>query len=204
MLSSTGPINIVIPNRSPSAELSAALRLAHNLNVYHKLDANIVDDYEADRAVRDGSLPSGSLVVLSQGRLGGFAASLLSELATPFGVDGTTLRLRSRPFIAPSTSVLFLHPHPTNPEGLTLFVHGVDESGLERALRLFPIRTGVTIPDWIVVGSQADVRGTGGVQSAGYVVITGTSFILHTADKYRMLHRVWGNDWSWSEAMSAF
>ncbi|PIL23730.1 hypothetical protein GSI_13480 [Ganoderma sinense ZZ0214-1] len=182
LLSSTSPITIVVPNRLPSPESSAALRIAHNLNVYHKLDVGIIDADEADRAVRDGSLASGNLVVLSYGKLRGFAASLLSKSATPFGVDGTTLRLRSRSLTAPSTGVLFLHPHPTNPEALALVIYGTDVSGLERALRLFPIRTGVTVPDWIVVGSQADARGTGGVQSAG----------------------VWGNDWSWNEAMSAF
>ncbi|KAI1790745.1 hypothetical protein LXA43DRAFT_973466 [Ganoderma leucocontextum] len=182
VLSSTSPITVVVPSRSPSTELSAALRLAHNLNVYHKLDVGIIDDDEADQAVRSGLLAPGNLVVLSHGKLGGFAASLLSKAATPFGVDGATLRLRARPLTRPSTGVLFLHPHPTNTKSLTLIVYGADASGLERALRLFPIRTGVTVPDWIVVGSQADVRGMGGVQSAG----------------------VWGNDWSWNEAMSAF
>ncbi|KAM5531823.1 hypothetical protein V8D89_014522 [Ganoderma adspersum] len=182
VLSSTSPITIVVPSRSPSPELSAALRIAHNLNVYHKLDAAIIDDHEAARAVRDGSLASGNLVVLSHGKLGGFAAPFVSKSATPFGVDSSILQLRSRSFTVPSTGVLFLHPHPTNAEALTLFVYGTDESGLERALRLFPIRTGITVPDWIVVGSQADVRGTGGVQSAG----------------------VWGNDWRWNEVMSAF
>lgn len=185
VLSSTGPITIVVPSRSPSPELSAALRIAHNLNVYHKLDTVIVDDHEAALAVRDGSLASGNFVVLSQGKLGGFAASLVSKSATPFGVDGSILRLRSRSFTAPSTGVLFLHPHPTNAEALTLFVYGTDESGLERALRLFPVRTGVTVPDWIVVGPQADARGTGGVQSAGYVGVIRTDFILHPADIHR-------------------
>ena len=43
------------------------------------------------------------------------------------------------------------------------------EAGLERALRLFPLRTGLAVPDWIVVGEGADSMGMGGVEAAGYV-----------------------------------
>ncbi|KAI6117595.1 hypothetical protein EDD16DRAFT_1520024 [Pisolithus croceorrhizus] len=42
-----------------------------------------------------------------------------------------------------------------------------DLNGLERAVRLFPIRTGVLSPDWIVVGGRADGVGTAGVEGAG-------------------------------------
>jgi hypothetical protein len=42
-----------------------------------------------------------------------------------------------------------------------------DDSGLEKVLRLFPIRTGVTVPDWVVIGPQADAMGAAGVVGAG-------------------------------------
>ena len=43
--------------------------------------------------------------------------------------------------------------------------------GLERAIRLFPIRTGVLSPDWLVVDGRADTIGAAGVQGAGYVFL---------------------------------
>ncbi|KAH9925275.1 uncharacterized protein B0H18DRAFT_1170833 [Fomitopsis serialis] len=51
----------------------------------------------------------------------------------------------------------------------------------ERSLRLFPIRTGVPIPDWVVITEHADNMGAGGIEGAG----------------------VWGNTWSWNEGISA-
>jgi hypothetical protein len=62
---------------------------------------------------------------------------------------------------------LFLHEHPTLVGGRMVFVQSTDHSGLEKALRLFPIRTGITIPDWIIVGPQADEIGAAGVLGAG-------------------------------------
>ena len=107
--------------------------------------------------------------MLSGGALSNFGRRLLEKAQTPFQARGDAMVLRGRQLDAPSTAVLFLHPHPTHSNSLALFVHGTDHEGLERALRLFPIRTGVTVPDWIVVGLHADEQGSGGVEGAGYV-----------------------------------
>lgn len=61
----------------------------------------------------------------------------------------------------------FLHPHPTNSDGIALFLRADDDAGMERVVRLFPIRTGITVPDWIVVGPKADIVGAAGVTAAG-------------------------------------
>lgn len=44
-----------------------------------------------------------------------------------------------------------------------------DDSGLERVARLFPIRTGVTVPDWLIIDSHSDTLGAGAVAGAGSV-----------------------------------
>ncbi|RPD65838.1 hypothetical protein L226DRAFT_566346 [Lentinus tigrinus ALCF2SS1-7] len=181
-LTTSAPIIIVIPNRTSSRLLSAALRIAHALDVYHKLDAEIIEDGEAARRLKEGSLGSGNMVILNSGELSGFATTIMDKRQTPFGVRGGTLELRGRLLNESSMATLFLHPHPVDATSLVLFLYGADLSGLERGLRLVPIRTGVTVPDWIVIGALADERGSGGVDGAG----------------------VWGNDWSWNEAMSAF
>ncbi|KAI0332093.1 hypothetical protein GY45DRAFT_1321394 [Cubamyces sp. BRFM 1775] len=178
ILSSEGPITIVIPSKQTSRELSAALRLAHNLNVYHKMDAEIVDDQEAENKFNDPS-QTGNVILLG---LGDFAKATLRQRWTAFNLVDDVLSLRGRLINESSTAALILHPHPSHEDSLLLLMHGTDGAGLERALRLFPIRTGITIPDWVIVTQQADERGTAGVEGAG----------------------VWGNDWSWNEAMSAF
>lgn len=42
-----------------------------------------------------------------------------------------------------------------------------DVSGLERAGRLFPFRTGVAAPDWVVLSERTDLIGAAGVDAAG-------------------------------------
>lgn len=59
-----------------------------------------------------------------------------------------------------------MHQHPKYRLANVLFILGND-FGIERAARLFPIRTGVAIPDWLVVGSEIDQVGAGGLQGAG-------------------------------------
>ncbi|OCH95283.1 hypothetical protein OBBRIDRAFT_720837 [Obba rivulosa] len=180
ILTSSASLIIVIPDKSPSHWLSAALRLAHNLNVYHKLDVEIVGDTEAVRDLQDGWSKPGNIVILDDGQ-GGFFQALLDVRRTPIEITHQTLRLNGRNLNSPSTSALFLHPHPSETTSQTLFMFAPGRAELERTLRLFPIRTGVAVPDWIVLG-DTDVTGAAGVVGAG----------------------VWGNDWSWNEAMSSF
>jgi hypothetical protein len=61
---------------------------------------------------------------------------------------------------------MFLHQHPIYRRANMLFILG-DNSGLERAAVLFPIRTGVTVPDWLIVSTDADRLGAGGITGAG-------------------------------------
>lgn len=65
------------------------------------------------------------------------------------------------------TGVIFLYKHPTHPDAKTLFLSADDEVGMENVLRLFPIRTGVFGPDWMVVSPDAAMLGAAGVIGAG-------------------------------------
>lgn len=51
--------------------------------------------------------------------------------------------------------------------GSTLFIHGNDKDGYERALRALPLRTGTPNPEWMVIGTDADKFGWGGILGAG-------------------------------------
>lgn len=63
--------------------------------------------------------------------------------------------------------LLFLVKRTSNAANTVLFLQSSDPGGLERALRLFPIRTGVLVPDWLVVDERADRIGAGGAEGAG-------------------------------------
>ena len=166
ILTSPEPLTIVYDTDSASS-LSAALRLAAALDGYHKLDAVIIDDTEATKQLDDGSLSRGSLVVLTKGK-GTFANSLLSpENATSsFSLIDASLHLRGK-YLEAGSAALFLHPHPIARDASTLFLYAQDDSALERGLRLFPVRTGVPIPDWVVTTKIADEVGAGGIKGTG-------------------------------------
>ncbi|THH05576.1 hypothetical protein EW145_g4691 [Phellinidium pouzarii] len=187
ILDTSGPLTIVIPSdllAFPKA-LSAALRFVHALDVYLKLDAEIILD---TFALRQGAWPvemKGSLIIIG-GAENTFARSLLQvtpqRRLTEFGIgeNGEWL-FRDQPLSRfESLGIMFTHPHPMSAESAAVFLAGTDTSGLERALRLFPLRTGIAVPDWVIIGLTADRLGAGGVVGAG----------------------VWNSSWKWSEAMS--
>jgi len=67
--------------------------------------------------------------------------------------------------------LIFLHPHPTSPDALIMFIIGESAEALERAARLFPIRTGITVPSWMILGPAMNELGAAGISGAGSVVI---------------------------------
>lgn len=96
ILTSPMPIQIIIPQRSPSRERSAALRLAHILNVYHKLDVDIVDGDEALSNIHDGTFTPGNVIAIGDTRAP-LIQHLLAEKRTPFLIDDTSLSVNGRP-----------------------------------------------------------------------------------------------------------
>ena len=62
---------------------------------------------------------------------------------------------------------IFLHKHPSHKDAVTLFLRASDETGMENVLRLFPVRTGVFGPDWMVISSEVATLGAAGVTGAG-------------------------------------
>ena len=156
----------MIPDKSALSTLSVAKRLAHDLDVYHKLDAEVIYASEASERLQRASLGQGNVVVLG-GSDNTFGRALLHGDKTAFSFSEGKLSLNGRVIGGEEFAALFLHPHPENPSGLVLFMYADTQVSLERAARLFPIRTGVAVPDWIVVGNAADAIGSAGVLGAG-------------------------------------
>lgn len=175
---------MVIPDRNASHELSIALRIAHDLQIYHRLDAAILTESEASSLMEETFGLKGNIVVIGSPS-SKLASDILRTRRTAFESNGYQLTLNGQVasgpgigsgkvytswfhsnFIGPAA--LFLHPHPDSTvKAHTLFILSNDSRALERAARLFPIRTGVVGPSWLLVGSQADYVGAAGVLGAG-------------------------------------
>ena len=56
--------------------------------------------------------------------------------------------------------------HSSHDDGTSLHISGFDNDGLERAGLLFPFRTGLPSPEWIVVDNRP-----GQIAAAGWEVV---------------------------------
>ncbi|KAJ3842899.1 hypothetical protein F5878DRAFT_348438 [Lentinula raphanica] len=185
-----------IPVGTLSQTLSIALRLSHDLFMYHQLDSEIMLESEVNVAFSNPGLnpilDKGNIVVVGNGAASGLQNGLQSDevnISTDIFMDINAFLAKvsvenvgpQRSDLQPGQGVVFLHPHPNNPSGKVLFLQstGSSDLGLERATRLFPIRTGVPVPDWIIVGEHG-YRGEGNVAAAG----------------------VWDSEWNLNRAMS--
>ncbi|KAF8556922.1 hypothetical protein OG21DRAFT_1505960 [Imleria badia] len=188
ILSTSAPLTLLVPSLTPSPELSAALRIAHALFLFHALDAQIVSvsEIEATHASREGNL-----VVIGCAETPR-VQRWLERAGGLWAYNDGAWYFDAVRFERPSSAILFCQPHPYDAQSVALFIQSTDAVGLERAVRLFPIRTGVLSPDWLVVDGRADTIGAAGVQGAGVYGWTPPDM----AD-----HHTTGN-WVWSERMS--
>ncbi|KAF7778870.1 hypothetical protein Agabi119p4_3215 [Agaricus bisporus var. burnettii] len=183
-LSTKGPITFIPltagTSRQHDNRLSLAVRLAHDLQVYHRLDACICPDYEVVGPQSVGHWPKCNIVLIGSQK-DPVIQSILEENKLPISMRDGQLTLNGRLInIHPDTGIMLLHPHPTTPDALMMLMIGNNIAALERIGRLFPIRTGITTPSWIMVGPLTDALGAAGVTGAG----------------------VWGHGWTWNEGFS--
>ncbi|KAL1669386.1 hypothetical protein GGF50DRAFT_123232 [Schizophyllum commune] len=163
ILSTThGPIKLSVPSLADNTpELSLALRIAHDLDTYHKLDAETIEGRPDDR---------GNLVAIQVGKpRDAFYRLLRDNNAVLLPSDeGVGFRGRDDYKIhEPGTGVIALDPSVV--DGRTrLYLYAADVAGLERLGRLFPIRTGVKVPGWMDVGPEMDTKSSGGILGAGF------------------------------------
>ncbi len=147
------------------------LRFAHDLHIYHRLDAELVHDYELK--IQNGySWPNNNVVVI--GSLDHpLVRYILEPNQTPIGRKEVWLTLNNRIIKrnggSEAEGIVFLHPHPTSSDALLMFIVAENATVLERAARLFPIRTGIAIPSWVFLAPPMDRIGAAGISGAGSV-----------------------------------
>ncbi|OWZ69635.1 hypothetical protein AYX14_04968 [Cryptococcus neoformans] len=184
ILSSPASFHLVIPSAGEAQpqHLSIAKRIAHDLYVYHKADCEIISDQEGLELVAQGQIGPGSIIVIGRPEDNRYTEWMAAEAKIPiqFPTKGIMVINKDKVVYDRGAGVIALHPHPTHSGSLSLLIAGNDELGLELAARLFPIRTGVPLPDWAIVCPRSRWQGANGLIGAGF----------------------WGGEWEYNEAMS--
>ncbi|KAF9459360.1 hypothetical protein BDZ94DRAFT_1199681 [Collybia nuda] len=182
ILASSGPLVFIIPDLKPSRELTIASRIVHDLQLYHRLDAEIFAESEASSILEGPSWHHSNIIFIGSPS-SDLASNILGKRKTSFGIKDSRLILDGRALGEMDEAALFLHPHPAHTaDKIMLFIlsAGHDPYALERAARLFPIRTGVVGTSWLLVGRYAESIGAAGITGAG----------------------IWGRDWTFDRASS--
>ena len=85
ILTSIAPITLLAANEMIAENLSVALRIAHDLHLYHKLDSEIITESVALRRSQHGTWPAGNVVFIGTAS-SQFAKLILQEGQTSFQI----------------------------------------------------------------------------------------------------------------------
>jgi len=107
VLSTAAPLQLVVPDSMPMQKLSIALRVAHDLNKYHKLDSEIIRSSEAMQRGQEGHLSSGNIIVISDPQ-SLFSQWCFKRQISAFDVNITPPQVNGRPLDDPSQGMLDL------------------------------------------------------------------------------------------------
>ena len=101
ILSTAGPISIIISDALQRQEFSVALRIAHILNLYHRLDSEIVIESIASKRNREGTWGTGNVVFIGQPS-SSFAKDVLGKRKTEVSIsEEDTLFIGKKKFTGP-------------------------------------------------------------------------------------------------------
>lgn len=163
ILSSRSRFSIILPKgkHNFSYHNGVALDISRNLFQYFAADSEIL----ADSPSTDGNLvilgvPS-EMNINSQELWGEFPIEIMGNDIVITDAQG---RQRKYP-LEPGMGLIYLHPLPK--ERLALVILGADEVGLRTAARLFPLRTGVGQPNFVIAGKEMRWSGVSGVKAMG-------------------------------------
>lgn len=110
VLSTAAPLQLVVPDGMPIQKLSIALRFAHDLNKYHKLDSEIIQSSEAMQRAQRGHLSSGNIIVIGDPQ-SPFSQWCFTQQGSAFDVSITPPQLNGRPLDDPSQGMLDIRTH---------------------------------------------------------------------------------------------
>ncbi|KAF9150478.1 hypothetical protein BG015_007724 [Linnemannia schmuckeri] len=162
--------------------------VAHDIYQYGRGDVEVLTDCELLDRYGDSSLEMKegervNLVLIGDAHQNSATHIVLGDRKSEVTIDTeegvVSIYPTGQDFEQPGTGLLMIRP--LGPSNLAMVIAGLDPQGLETAARLFPKRTGMLVPDWIVTGPEMAWKGAGGILATGY----------------------WGNHWEYLPTMSA-
>ncbi|KAJ3377818.1 hypothetical protein HDU84_008182 [Entophlyctis sp. JEL0112] len=197
------PFLIVVPSNPTTISLETYHRnarlIATSWYLYGRGGTQIMRDID----VRDGVAAKYHLIVL-----GGPQDNLFTRRREKEGGnDGSKKLVRflesggyqidSRKYEAKGTGMIFLAPSPTRTL-MGMYITGIDEIGFKRAVWTIPFRTGLMVPDYLVVGDEygdpatgwtageGNPYGGGGTKGSGGIFAAGVTYNghLHSCDNW--------------------
>ena len=97
ILTSIAPITLLAANEMIAENLSVALRIAHDLHLYHKLDSEIITESVALHRSKHGTWPAGNVVFIGTA-FSQFAKLVLQEDKTSFQIVDSFIFFNHRCF----------------------------------------------------------------------------------------------------------
>jgi len=170
IMDTPGALTIVIGTENTAENFHLerlASNIAHNIFLYFGAEVDIRFDYEVD----DSSL-SGNVISLGMEEENTYLRQVIRDSVIDFRIRAEhhsiviNDNVKMHTYSGDGVGAIYLHPLPRS--RLLLNICGVDQKGLEKAVRLFPYRTGAGQPDWIIVGPEMGVQGIQGVNAMGY------------------------------------
>ncbi|KAG9062426.1 hypothetical protein KI688_005341 [Linnemannia hyalina] len=147
--------------------------VAHDIYQYGRGDVEVLTDNEfLDKygEVTSGMKEEGervNLVLIGAGHQNSATRLVLGGSEVTIDTEEGTVSIHptNQDFHQPGTGLLMIRP--SGPSNLAMVIAGLDPQGLETAARLFPKRTGMLVPDWIITGPEMAWKGAGGILAAG-------------------------------------
>ncbi|KAF9977868.1 hypothetical protein BGZ73_004623 [Actinomortierella ambigua] len=169
--------------------------VAHDIYQYSRGSPTVMTDREYMAALeRSEECKTCNVILIGDALQNSVTAHVLQFRPSPVNVDRKAGKVTIHPSVGLDTEVEIqtdtefsqngtglLMLRPLGDSRLALIISGLDEKGLEGAARLFPKRTGLLVPDWVVTGPEMPWKGAGGILAAGF----------------------WGNHWEYNPLMSA-
>ncbi|KAL1923835.1 uncharacterized protein VTP21DRAFT_8815 [Calcarisporiella thermophila] len=155
ILESAGPV-LIITAEDPDY-LRMAQTIAHDLYLYGGIDSEIV--VQSEKSQRPEA--KGNIIYVGVAERRGEQA-----FEPPLSMTEGVLHVGEREYSGPGLGALYLEP--LGSERLALRIVGTDVAGVQRAARMFPRRTSMMLPEFVVVGKEMDWKGAGGILATGY------------------------------------
>ena len=108
VLSSPGPITIITSGKSNGNDHWAALRLAHVLQLYHRLDSEIIAEDEAHTRTTCDTWRNGNIISIGPPR-SPYAKGILGQRRTSVRSIDSTIHLGTRKFQKPGQGLFMFH-----------------------------------------------------------------------------------------------